>query len=101
MIELWVPSKSSILTGSHPFRCHIQVLDDFVGCSFNGSLIFRAFVVLLWSARFMLMLSAALVFHLREEKPHLSCILSLGQGLGYNGSGHLPLSGDTLQSFCS
>ena len=32
MLELWVPSKSSILTGSHPFRCHLQVLDYSVGC---------------------------------------------------------------------
>ena len=42
MIDLWVLSKSSILTGSHPFRCHVQALDDFVGCGFNGTLIFRA-----------------------------------------------------------
>ena len=58
-VRIWVPSKSSILTGSHPLRCHLQVLDYFVGCGSNGSLIFRAFVVLLWSAWFMLILPTA------------------------------------------
>ena len=58
-------------------------------------------MVLLWSAWFMLILSTALVFHLREEKPYLSCILLLDQGLGYNGSGSSASVRGHLQLFCS